>query len=113
MAITWANNIDPLKAQKIPGWIFFEENRLRARIHGNTFWNIKGTLEENFPIDDFLFDPIVLTLNQIQDYEGNFTGTIGRGEISLLWDKSGATINGRSPVGDFEIKGQTIVDYAP
>ena len=113
MAITWTNNIDPQKAEKIPGWVFFQENRLQARIHGNTFWNIKGTLEENFPIEDFLFDPIVLTLNHPQDYDGNFTGTIGRGEISMSWEKSGATINGRSPVGDFEIKGQSYVNYSP
>ena len=113
MATTWADYIDPLKAEKIPGWAFFEQDRFQARIHGNSFWNIKGKLEENFPIGDFLFDPIILSLNHPQDFEGNFTGTIGRGEISLSWDKSDATIVGRSPVGDFTVKGQSVVDYAP
>ena len=82
-------------------------------MHGNTFWNILGELDDPFPIDEFLFDDLILTLNRPEDFDGNFTGTIGRGEISLLWDKSGATINGRSPIGDFTIKGQTHVAYSP
>lgn len=113
MAITQANNIDLIKEEKIPGWVFFQENRFLGRIHGNTFWNIKGKLDENFPYDDFLFDPLVYTINHPQDLAGKFNGTIGKGQISLAWEQSGATIEGRSPIGDFEIKGETFVDYSP
>ena len=31
-----------------------------------------------------------------------------RGQISLLWEKSGATITGRSGVGDFVVKGESM-----
>ncbi len=97
----------------IPGWVFFQEDRFQARIHGNTFWNIRGKLDEKFPLDDFLFDPLVLTLNRPDDFTGKFNGTIGQGQISLAWENSVATITGRSPVGDFEIKGESEVSYSP
>lgn len=97
----------------IPGWAFVDGDRLRARIHGNTFWNIKGKLDEKFPLDEFLFDPLIFTLNQPDDFAGKFNGTVGQGQISLAWEKSGATIIGRSPVGDFEVSGETLVDYSP
>lgn len=93
--------------------MFFAQTTVQARIHGNTFWNIKGALDDPFPMDEFLFDPLIFTLSHPQDFDGNFTGTIGRGEISLTWEKSGATINGRSPIGDYTVKGQTHVDYSP
>ena len=99
--------------EKIPGWVFFEENRIQARIHGETFWNIKGKIEEKFPADDFLFDSLTFTLNHPLDFEGPFTGVVGRGEIVLNWEKSGASIVGRSPIGDFSIKGQTYIDWSP
>ncbi|KAF9373279.1 hypothetical protein CPB97_000675 [Podila verticillata] len=99
--------------EKIPGWVFFEENRLRARVHGNTFWNVQGKLEEKFPVDDFLFDPVVFALNRPEDFQGPFTGHIGRGEIRLKWEESGATITGRAPIGDFDIKGDSHIDYSP
>lgn len=106
-------NFSTAQVEQIPGWVFIEEDTLRARIHGHTFWNIKGKLAEAFPLEDFLFDPLLFTLNNPEDYSGDFNGTIGRGQISLEWPKTGATISGRSPVGDFEIKGTTKVDYSP
>ena len=112
MVITQANTIDLIKSEKIPGWAYFEGNRLQARIHGNTYWNIKGELDEKFPIGEFLFDPLILTLNHPTDFEGKFNGTIGKGQISLGWEKSGATIIGRSPVGDFEVNGKTTIDWS-
>ncbi|KAH8662409.1 hypothetical protein BX600DRAFT_498942 [Xylariales sp. PMI_506] len=110
---TWANDLDLVKAEKIPGWAYFEGETFRARIHGNTFWNVKGKLKEPFPLDDFLFDPLLFTLNHPEDFSGEFNGTIGRGQISLTWEKSGATIVGRSPVGDFEVAGKSEIDYSP
>lgn len=99
--------------EKVPGWIFFEQNRIQARIHGNTFWNVKGSLEEKFPVDDFLFDPVTLTFKHQMDFDGPFTGHIGRGQLLLKWEKSGATITGRAPIGDFKVKGETYVDHSP
>ncbi|KAG0273238.1 hypothetical protein BGZ97_010767, partial [Linnemannia gamsii] len=71
-----------------------------------------GKLEEKFPVDDFLFDPVVLTFNRPQDFEGSFTGRVGRGEILLKWEKTGATLTGRAPIGDFEVKGETYINYS-
>ncbi|KAG0373977.1 hypothetical protein BGX24_010986 [Mortierella sp. AD032] len=99
--------------EQIPGWAFFDQNQLQGRIHGNTFWNIKGQLEEKLPLDELLFDPVIYALNKPQDYEGSFSGRIGRGEIVLTWKKSGATITGRSGQGDYEVKGKTYVDWSP
>ena len=113
MAITQANKIDLIKSDKIPGWVFIEEDRFQARVHGNTFWNIKGKLDERYPIDESLFDPVIFTLNVPHDFEGTFNGTIGNGQIFLAWEKSGATITGRSPVGDFEVKGESSIRYSP
>ncbi|KAK3835437.1 MAG: hypothetical protein JOS17DRAFT_737159 [Linnemannia elongata] len=98
--------------EQIPGWVFFSENRLQGRVHGNTYWNIKGELDEKFPIDDLLFDPLIYTLNHPTDFDGPFSGRIGRGEILLKWERSGATITGRSGLGDFEVKGKTRVDWS-
>ncbi|KAL2065140.1 hypothetical protein VTL71DRAFT_4281 [Oculimacula yallundae] len=102
-----------IEQEKIPGWVFLEGKRFQARIHGNTFWNVKGELDENFPIEDFLLDPLIFSLNHPADFEGSFSGRIGRGEVNLKWEKSGATIVGRSGAGDFEIKGKTRVDWSP
>lgn len=99
--------------EKIPGWVFFNENRIQGRIHGNTYWNIKGELEEKLPVDDLLVDPVVYALNHPTDFEGPFSGRIGGGEIFLRWEKSGATITGRSGQGDYEVKGKTRVDWSP
>ncbi|KAJ5040346.1 uncharacterized protein L3040_006002 [Drepanopeziza brunnea f. sp. 'multigermtubi'] len=101
------------KSEQIPGWMFFDGKRLQARIHGNTFWNIKGELAQALPMDEVLLDPIIFCLNHPSDFDGPFTGRIGRGEILMTWEKSGATIRGRSGLGDFEIKGTTEVDWSP
>ncbi|PBP22574.1 hypothetical protein BUE80_DR006439 [Diplocarpon rosae] len=101
------------KQENIPGWIFFDGQKIQARIHGNTFWNIKGELMDQFPMDEFLFDPLIFSLNHPNDFEGEFTGQIGRGEITLQWEKSGASIKGRSSVGDYTIKGKTHIDWSP
>ncbi|OWP06901.1 twin-arginine translocation pathway signal sequence domain protein [Marssonina coronariae] len=101
------------KREQIPGWIYFDGQRMQARIHGNTFWNIKGELGEDFPQGEFLFDPLIFSLNHPNDFEGDFTGEIGRGEINLKWEKTGATITGRSPVGDFKVNGKTRIDWSP
>ena len=111
--ITQANNIDLEKSEQTTGWADFQGDRLQARIYNNNFWHIKGSLDEKFPIDEFRFDPLTLTWNHPTDFEGKFNGTIGRGRISLGWEKSGATIIGGSPVGDFEVKGQTTIDWSP
>ena len=60
-----------------------------------------------------LFDPLLFKLNYPENFAGNFNGTVGQGQISIAWEDSGATIIGRSPVGDFEVSGKTIVDYSP
>ncbi|KAG0274392.1 hypothetical protein BGZ96_004353 [Linnemannia gamsii] len=99
--------------EKAPGWVFFEENSIRARIHGNTYWNLRGKLEEKFPVDDFLFDPLTFTFNYPKDFEGPFKGHIGRGEFLLKWEKSDASIRGRAPIGDFSVTGETHVNYSP
>lgn len=112
MAIASANNIALIKSEQIPGWAFITGDRLQARIHGSTFWNIKGKLDDKFPLDEFLFDPLLFTLSHPNDFQGKFNGTIGRGEVALAWEKSGATIYGRSPVGDFEVKGESTVDFS-
>ena len=88
------------------------QDKFQAGIRRDTSWNIRGNLDEKFPFDDFFFDDLIFKLSQPQDFAGNFTGTIGKGQISLAWEQSGATIFGRSSVGEFEIKGQTHVDYA-
>jgi hypothetical protein len=99
--------------EQIPGWIFLVQDTFQARVHGNTFWNVKGTLEEEFPLEDFFFDPLLFTFKNPEDFSGTFTGAIGRGQISLVWEKSNATMVGRSPVGDFQITGTTKIDYRP
>ena len=99
--------------EKIPGWIFFEQNRVQGRIHGSSYWNIKGELDENFPMDELLLDPVTYSLNYPTDFDGPFSGHIGRGEIILKWEKSGATITGRSGQGDFDVKGKTHVNWSP
>ncbi|KAG0270772.1 hypothetical protein BGZ95_001547, partial [Linnemannia exigua] len=66
-----------------------------------------GKLEEKFPVDDFLFDPLTFTFNHPKDFEGPFKGHIGRGEIFLKWEKSDASIRGRAPIGDFSVTGET------
>ena len=63
----------------IPEWAFIQSDRLLARIHGNTFWNIKGTLDQKFPLDEFLFDPLLFKLNHPEDFRGKFNGTVGQG----------------------------------
>ncbi|KAH7364633.1 hypothetical protein BKA65DRAFT_546502 [Rhexocercosporidium sp. MPI-PUGE-AT-0058] len=99
--------------ERIPGWLYFDGKRLQGRIHGNTFWNIKGELAKDFPIHEFLMDPVIFTLNHPTDFDGAFTGEIGRGEVSLKWEKSGATITGRSGAGDYTVEGKTHVDWSP
>ncbi|KAF9977040.1 hypothetical protein BGZ73_007153 [Actinomortierella ambigua] len=99
--------------EKVPGWVFLEENRLQARVHGNTFWNIKGKLDEKVEFDEHLFDPVIFTLNSPEDFKGRFKGHAGRGEFLLKWEKSGATIVGRSPIGDYFFTGESWVDYSP
>lgn len=102
-----------LKQEQIPGWLFLDGKRLQGRIHGNTFWNIKGELSEALPIDELLLDPLIYKLNHPTDFEGDFKGRIGRGEAILTWEKSGASIIGRSGYGDFEFTGKTYVDWSP
>ena len=111
MAIIEADNIGPIKSEKIPGWVFIEKDRFIARLHGNVFWSIQGKVDEIFPTDELLLDPVFMTLNVPEDFAGKFNGTIGRGEISLTWEKSGAMITGRSHFGDVEVHGETIVRY--
>ncbi|KAF3935376.1 hypothetical protein ABW20_dc0100636 [Dactylellina cionopaga] len=101
------------ETEQIPGWLFLQGARLQGRIHGNTYWNIKGELNEKLPIEELLLDPLIYNLNHPTDFEGEFTGRIGRGEVIFKWEKSGATITGRSGQGDFEIKGKTRVDWSP
>ncbi|OAG20575.1 hypothetical protein CC77DRAFT_1020258 [Alternaria alternata] len=99
-------------AERIPGWVFFEGKHFMGRIHGNTFWRIKGELADDFPVEDFLNDPLVFTLNHPQDFEGEFTGEFGNGQMKMNWT-SGATITGRSGLSDHTIKGKTTIDYSP
>ncbi|PVH89461.1 hypothetical protein DL98DRAFT_402124, partial [Cadophora sp. DSE1049] len=99
--------------EQVPGWLFFDGMRIQGRIYGNTFWNIKGELDDQFPIKEFFLDSLTYTLNHPMDYDGAFTGTIGRGQVELKWEKSGATIGGRAGVGDFTIKGETHIDWSP
>jgi len=51
-------------------------------------------------------------LGHPQDYDGRFGGTVEMGEILLTWKKSGATIVGRSPVGDFMLNGTSYIDFS-
>ncbi|KAF9904334.1 hypothetical protein EC991_002840 [Linnemannia zychae] len=99
--------------EQIPGWVFFDQNRFQGRIHGNTYWNLRGELEEKLPLDELLLDPVIYTLDRPTDYDGKFAGRIGRGEVVLKWEKSGATITGRAGPGDFEVKGKTHVVWSP
>jgi hypothetical protein len=85
---------------------------MQGRIHGNTFWRIRGELTEDFPAEEFLFDPLVFTLNHPQDFEGEFTGEFGNGQMKMNWT-SGATITGKSGLSDHTIKGKTTIDYSP
>ncbi|KAG0003994.1 hypothetical protein BGZ80_006364 [Entomortierella chlamydospora] len=98
--------------ENIPGYIFFEDKRIHGRIHGPTFWHIRGKLQDELSLEALLVDPVIYSLNRPQDLEGSFTGSIGRGEVTLKWE-SGATIVGRTNVGDFDIKGETHVEYSP
>jgi len=79
-----------------------------GRLHGNTFWKIKGDLADDFPLEDFLFDPLMFTFNHHEDFEGEFTGEFGNGQMKMNWT-SGAAIFGRSFLGDTTIKGKTTV----
>ncbi|CAN9095037.1 unnamed protein product [Alternaria alternata] len=97
--------------EKIPGWVFVEGKRIMGRIHGNAFWTIKGELAENLPVEDFLFDPLLFSLNHPKDFEGEFTGEFGNGQMKMNWT-SGATIIGRSWLTDHTIKGKTVIDYS-
>ncbi|KAF9320278.1 hypothetical protein BG003_006668 [Podila horticola] len=97
---------------KLPGYLYLEDKRIIGRIHGPTFWHIKGELQDKMPLDSLLIDPVIYSLNHPLDLEGSFTGSIGRGEITLKW-KSGATITGRAGYGDFNIKGETYVEHSP
>ncbi|KAH6709677.1 hypothetical protein BKA61DRAFT_489226, partial [Leptodontidium sp. MPI-SDFR-AT-0119] len=99
--------------EEIPGWIYFDGKRFQGRIHVNTYWNIKGELDEALPIDELLIDPVVFKLNHPTDFDGEFTGHIGRGEAVLKWEKTGASISGRSGHGDFAFKGKTYIDWSP
>ncbi|KAF5132799.1 hypothetical protein E5D57_003420 [Metarhizium anisopliae] len=109
----WPAGSNPREYEEIEGWILFTEQKLQARIHGNTFWNVKGKLDDKFPVGSFKFEPVTFTLRRPEDYNGRFTGHAGRGEIVLRWEKSGATIAGRSPIGDFFLKGESYIDYSP
>ncbi|KAG4413108.1 hypothetical protein IFR04_013760 [Cadophora malorum] len=110
--MAWSD-VPNIQAERIPGWLFLDGKRLQGRIHGNTFWNIKGELDEPFPIEEFLLDPHIYTLNHRTDYDGEFTGKIGRGQAELKWEISGATVIGRAGVGNFTLKGKTRVDWSP
>lgn len=66
---------------------------------------------EKIPVGEALFDPVIFSLTIPNDMAGAFNGTIGKGQISLAWDKSGATITGRSRYGDFEVKGGSLINY--
>ncbi|EFY84359.1 hypothetical protein J3458_015221 [Metarhizium acridum] len=109
----WPAISNPEEYEEIDGWVLFSEEKLQARIHGNTFWNVKGKLDDRFPVGSFKFDPVTFRLRHPEDYKGRFTGYAGRGQIVLRWEKSGATISGRSPIGDFPIEGESYVDYSP
>ncbi|KAG0275243.1 hypothetical protein BGZ97_010344 [Linnemannia gamsii] len=99
--------------EKVPAWIFFKWNQIQARPYTDEDWTIVGWLEEKFPVSDFLFDPVILTFNKPKDFAGPFTGRVGRGEILLRWEESGATITGRAPIGDYEISGETYLSSPP
>ena len=112
----WANNNDPIKSERIPGWLFINGDSFQARIHGNTFWNVKGKLSEKFLLDEYLFDPLIFTLNHPADFEGSFNGTFGKDQVSLVWEKSGATIGSNRQTGldqAIEVKGETKIDWSP
>ncbi|KAG0260475.1 hypothetical protein DFQ27_003503 [Actinomortierella ambigua] len=97
--------------EKMPGYVFLAENHLRAEPLDNLDWIVLGKLEDEIPKDPFKFQPVTYTLNKPQDFEGEFEGHVGRGEISLVWKKSGASMIGRSPIGDFKVKGTSVVLY--
>lgn len=108
------NRTKAAQGERIPGWVFIEQNRLQGRIHGRTFWNVKADLSESFPLDEVLFDPVVFELNRPEDYSGDFVGSITDGIFSLQWQKSGATITGRTAVtGVYTIRGVGRTDYSP
>lgn len=86
------------------------ENNFRGRIHGTTFWNIAGTFEEKIPVDEYPFDPLIFIFDHPDDMAGPFNGTVGNGQISLVWEKSGATIIGRSGLGDWAVKGNSSIN---
>lgn len=100
--------MDMIKTEQISGWAFITGVSFEARSHDNMFWGIRGILDEKFPIDEFLFDPITFTFSHLGDFVGKFNGTVGSGEISLKW-KSGGTMRGESSVGDYEVTGQSTI----
>ncbi|KAF9579517.1 hypothetical protein BGW38_004196 [Lunasporangiospora selenospora] len=99
------------KVQELPGYVFIDNDRIVARVHGPTFWHIKGELSKTIELDT-LFDPVTFTLNHPVDFDGPFTGSISEGEIVLRW-KSGATITGRSDYGNYEVSGVAKAWFTP
>ncbi|KAG0260479.1 hypothetical protein DFQ27_003507 [Actinomortierella ambigua] len=94
--------------EKVPGSIFFSENRLQGQPLENSYWMLIGQLNEQIPKEAFKLAPVIYTMNGLQDFEGEFEGYVGRGEIRLKWS-SGATIQGRSDKGDFKVSGRSFV----
>ncbi|KAG0260476.1 hypothetical protein DFQ27_003504 [Actinomortierella ambigua] len=97
--------------EKMPGSVFLSVNSLRAEPIENPYWMVLGKLEKEIPKGPFRFGLLMKMPNGPQDFEGEFSGHVGRGEIYVVWKKSGASMNGISPGGYFKFKGKSVVRY--
>ncbi|KAF9165981.1 hypothetical protein DFQ26_008915 [Actinomortierella ambigua] len=98
--------------QELPGYLHLIENEIRGGVEVPTFWSLEGKLEEKLLEYPMFLPGLMYKFNDPKDFEGPFEATFGRGEAKLEWHRSGASITGRSPIGDRKVKGEARILYA-
>ncbi|KAF9161504.1 hypothetical protein DFQ26_004497 [Actinomortierella ambigua] len=98
--------------ESVPGFVYINKNFIRGRVSDDS-WGLIGTLEQKLPLEGFKFKHMTFTMDKAEDFIGRFEGFIGRGQIVLKWPKSGASIVGRSVVGDFPVSGTSRISKKP
>ncbi|KAF9904335.1 hypothetical protein EC991_002841 [Linnemannia zychae] len=88
----------------ISGRLFFYENWFDGDLdeYESYIWRVRGILDENIPLEDLIVNPATFSFPYAFDYYGEFSGRVSRGEVFLKWERSGATVTGRSGQGDFK-----------
>ncbi|KAF9162491.1 hypothetical protein DFQ26_003513 [Actinomortierella ambigua] len=93
--------------REVQGTVLLKGSKIRG-LPQTERWVIVGNLEEGIPKEPLELKWLTFTMNDFKDFEGKFEGHVGR-EVLLRWTETGASIQGQSDYGDFEVSGTSRV----